>query len=204
MLDKVKHAAATALDAAAGLVGVRVGEEPAFEVVGRVNAVEIRRYAPRLVAETEAEGEEGEARDIGFRRLAGYIFGANAGEARIAMTAPVAQEGTRIAMTAPVAQEGTAGGHVIRFFLPAALRDPPAPRDPTVRIVALPAETFAVLRFSGSTAEAAVEAGRERLLAALEGSGWVAEGWPAAWFYDPPWTPPPLRRNEVAVRVTPA
>jgi hypothetical protein len=203
MLDKVRHAVATAVDAAAGLVGVRVGEEPAHDVLGWAGEAEIRRYAPRLVAETTAAGEEGAARDEGFRRLAGYIFGANAGDARIAMTAPVVQEGTRIAMTAPVAQVAGPAGWTIRFFLPAALRDPPAPRDPAVRIAELPAATFAVLRFAGSTGTEAVAAARARLLAALEPSSWTPAGEPAAWFYDPPWTPPPLRRNEVAVPVAP-
>jgi hypothetical protein len=115
----------------------------------------------------------------------------------------VAQEGTRIAMTAPVAQSAAPEGYVIRFFLPAALRDPPAPRDPAVRIAELPAATMAVLRFSGSTAPEAVAAARARLLRILERSAWVVAGEPAAWFYDPPWTPPPLRRNEVAVPVVP-
>jgi hypothetical protein len=203
MLDKVKHAVATAVDAAAGLVGVRLSEEPGYEVLGRAGEAEIRRYGARRVAETEAAGAEGEARDEGFRRLADYIFGRNAGEARIAMTAPVAQEGagTRIPMTAPVAQSGGPGAYVIRFFLPASLATPPAPLDPAVRIAELPEETFAALRFSGATDASAVAAAKLRLRESLEGSGWEAEAEPVAWFYDPPWTPPPLRRTEVAVPV---
>lgn len=188
MFDKVRHAVTTAVDAAAGLVGVRLGEEPGYEAVGRAGEAEIRRYGPRRVAETTASGAEEEARDEGFRRLADYIFGRNAGEARIAMTAPVAQP-------------GGPGGHVIRFFLPAALTAPPSPLDPEVRIAELPAETLAVLRFSGATDAAAVAAARARLHDALAGSGWQAQGEPVAWFYDPPWTPPPLRRTEVAVAV---
>jgi hypothetical protein len=58
MFDKVRHAVATALDAAAGLVGLRVGEEPAYEVVGRAAAAEIRRYGARLVAETSVAGAQ--------------------------------------------------------------------------------------------------------------------------------------------------
>ena len=34
------------------------------------------------------------------------------------------------------------------------------------------------------------------------GVGIFSGGDPVVWFYDPPWTLPPLRRNEVAVRVT--
>lgn len=95
--------------------GIRGGtEEPRHSTVERLGDVEIRRYAPRLAAETTVPGDAYAARGEGFRRLAGYIFGGNAGRRRIDMTAPVAQAGAqpgeRIAMTAPVAQaQGEAG-----------------------------------------------------------------------------------------------
>lgn len=143
------------------------------------------------------------ARSEGFSRLAGYIFGGNAGASRIAMTAPVSQQGTRIAMTAPVAQAQGAQGQSIRFFLPSALRDPPAPKDARVRIVEVPGETVAVYRFTGSIAPDAIAAARARLLAALPATRWVPAGEPVTWFYDPPWTIPTLRRNEIAIPVTP-
>ena len=164
----------------------------------------LRRYAPRLAAETVVPGTAEAARGEGFRRLAGYIFGGNAGGARIAMTAPVAQAdaGQQIAMTAPVAQAPAgAGGWSIRFFLPAGLTDPPAPRDARVHVVTVPAETVAVLRFSGLATEGVIASQRTRLQSLLPGSGWAASGQPVTWFYDPPWTLPPLRRNEVAVPV---
>lgn len=195
--------------------GIRSGtEEPRYSVAGRVGDVEIRRYAPRLAAETTVPGDAYDARGEGFRRLAGYIFGGNQKRARIDMTAPVAQStagasarGERIAMTAPVAQAPVAqasgdGGWVIRFFLPAALSDPPAPNDARVRIVPVPEQTMAVLRFSGTAGEDVVASRRAALLAALSSTAWHPAGEPVTWFYDPPWTLPPLRRNEVAVPVT--
>lgn len=186
--------------------GIRSGtEEPRYTTVERLGSVEVRRYAPRLAAETTVPGDAYNARGEGFRRLAGYIFGGNAGRRRIDMTAPVAQAsaqpGERIAMTAPVAQAPGEGGWVIRFFLPAALTDPPAPNDARVRIVPVPEETVAVLRFSGTATEAAVAERTKALTAALSTSPWRPAGEPVAWFYDPPWTLPPLRRNEVAVPV---
>ncbi|MBU8538824.1 heme-binding protein [Roseomonas tokyonensis] len=189
------------------MVGVRSGtEEPAFDLWEQANGLEIRRYAPRLAAETEVAADEAASREQGFRLLAGYIFGGNRGAVRIAMTAPVAQEAVspqpvRIAMTAPVAQSATASGYRIRFFLPAALRDPPVPEDPRVRVVEVPAETVAVLRFSGSTSPQSVADATARLRAALGDTTWQAKGPATAWFYDPPWTIPALRRNEVAVPV---
>ncbi|PWS37699.1 heme-binding protein [Falsiroseomonas bella] len=204
MLDRLATIASTLLLSACSVVGVRSGtEEPRFDALGTEAGLEIRRYAPRLAAETTVSADEAAARNEGFSRLARYIFGANQGSAKIAMTAPVAQEPTRIAMTAPVAQQATADGYRIRFFLPAALRDPPAPDDPRVTIAEVPGETVAVLRFSGVPNPDAVAEARAQLLATLPRTRWTASGDPVAWFYDPPWTIPALRRNEVAVPVSP-
>ncbi len=191
--------------------GIRGGtEEPKYATVARLGNVEIRRYAPRLAAETTVPGDAYNARGEGFRRLAGYIFGGNAGRRRIDMTAPVAQSsapGARIAMTAPVSQAPVAqasgeGGWVVRFFLPAALTDPPTPNDARVRVVPVPEETMAVLRFSGTAGADTVAERTKTLVSALSRSPWRPAGEPVAWFYDPPWTLPPLRRNEVAVPVS--
>lgn len=195
------------LGAACSVVGIRSGtEEPRHEVVERIGpgGVEIRRYEARQAAETDVAGDAAAARSEGFTRLAGYIFGGNQGRVRIEMTAPVAQSaasGERIAMTAPVAQAEAPGGWVIRFFLPASLVAPPRPNDERVRIVAVPEETVAVVRFSGLPSDAAVATHRAALLATVSGSRWRAVAEPVSWFYDPPWTLPPLRRNEVAVLV---
>lgn len=196
--------------AGCSVVGIRSGtEEPKYTTVAQVGAVEIRAYAPRIAAETVLDADEEAARSAGFRRIAAYIFGANAGSAKIAMTAPVAQQsadaGAQIAMTAPVAQSRDAAGRwVVRFFMPAeyTLASLPQPNDSQVRLVEVPAETMAVLRFSGIPGTSMVSTKRAALLAVLDGTAWVAQGQPVAWFYDPPWTLPPFRRNEVAVAVT--
>ncbi len=177
----------TLLLSACSVVGIRSGtEEPRYDVIERLGDAELRAYAPRLAAETTVPGTAEAARGEGFRRLAGYIFG-----------------GQQIAMTAPVSQAPAgAAGWSIRFFLPAGLSDPPAPRDARVQIVTVPAETMAVLRFPGIAGDAAIAAQRTRLLALLAPTAWAPAGPPVTWFYDPPWTLPPLRRNEVAVPVS--
>lgn len=91
-LNGLALAAAAAVASACTVVGVRRTEEPGFTVLGLVNGTEIRRYGPRLAAEvTVVTPDEVAARNAGFRPLARYIFGANEGSARIAMTIPVAQ-----------------------------------------------------------------------------------------------------------------
>ncbi|WP_426051252.1 SOUL family heme-binding protein [Brevundimonas sp. SL161] len=202
---------AALMTTACSTVGVRSGtEEPAYQSVATVGEIDIRLYGERIAAQTEVTGNSDAARNQGFRRLAGYIFGGNAQRASIAMTAPVSQAGTggsqTIAMTAPVAQTPSGVDRwTIQFFMPAAyaMAELPIPNDPTVELVVVPAETYAVVRFSGVGSVRAVETHKAQLLAGLAGSGWTVLGEPVVWFYDPPWTLPPMRRNEVAIRVEP-
>jgi hypothetical protein len=194
--------------AGCSVVGIRSGtEEPGYKVVATVDAVQIRQYAPRLAASVTVQGDEISARSAGFRRLARFIFGANTADSSISMTAPVAQSAAaKIAMTAPVAQTAAPGGSwTISFFMPAkyTLATLPKPKDPGIRIYEVPGATYAVVRFSGIPGTAPVAAARARLYAGLDGSNWVPEGVPEDWFYDPPWTLPFARRNEVAVVVRP-
>jgi len=194
-------------------------EEPLYEVVDRIGEVEIRAYAPQVVAETEVEGDYDRASRVAFRRLAGYIFGGNrapgGGSAEIAMTAPVGMrpaadgEGERIAMTAPVgmrsAGAGAAAGGPWRmtFAMPRrwTLATLPEPLDAAVRLRTVPERRMAVLRFSGLWSAERFAAKEEALRAALEASGWRPEGGSESMRYDPPWTPWFLRRNEVQIPV---
>ncbi len=197
-------------EAGGSVFGIRHGvEEPRYDAQSLAPDVEIRHYGSRIAAETVIAGSEESARNNGFRRLARYIFGANRGKAKIAMTAPVAQEastrGEKIAMTAPVSQTAFEERWVIRFFMPAkkTLESLPGPDDPEVRLVTVPAETIAVIRFSGRASHRALTSQTDRLIRALQENGLQAIGTLAAWFYDPPWTVPMLRRNEIAVPVVP-
>lgn len=184
-------------------------EEPAFTIVGKVSAVEIRQYADRLAADVVVGGDEEGARNEGFRLLADFIFGNNTARTSIAMTAPVSQQAARsenIAMTAPVAQSrDSAGKWRVRFFMPSKYTRAtlPKPNNPAVQIVEVPGETIAVLRFSNSRSAEAVAEKTILLLRDLVPSKWAPSGQPFAWFYDPPWTLPFFRRNEVAVAVRP-
>lgn len=195
MLRKIASGTVQFVEGLGGIFGVRIGtEEPFFVQEDSLGEVEIRRYGPRIAAQTGVSGDGEEARRAGFRRLAGYIFGGN-------------QRQTTIAMTAPVAQSNIGGTRdsVIRFYLPSkwSLETLPEPDDGAVTVVEVPAQRFAVLRFSGDRSRTAVTAKTAELLAALHGSGYTTDGPPVAWFYDPPWTLPFRRRNEVAVPLSP-
>ena len=141
--------------------------------------------------------------------LAGYIFGGNTTKTSIDMTAPVARSSSSqsIDMTAPVGQSRAIDGRWrIRFFMPTkyTLDTLPVPNDKAVEIVTVPQESIAVLRYSGSTGANAVHEAERRLMQIVATDPKLhPSGEPFTWFYDPPWTLPPLRRNEAAVVIQP-
>ena len=209
MLQSVLHFLSSVVFGITSVFGGTSGiEQPHYEVIQRIgDRIEIRRYRERIAAETAvAAGASENARSEAFRRIAGYIFGANTGRRKIDMTAPVEinTTGAQIAMTAPV--EVKSGDHalVMRFLMPAAYgrADLPEPSNSRVRLVEMPAATVAVLRFSGSTADSAVSAHAAELMNALQTTEWKVAGPPSALFYNPPWTIPFLRTNEVVLPVS--
>jgi SOUL heme-binding protein len=180
-------------------LGRRV-EEPAYTIELRDGLFEIRRYAPRVVAETRVTGARDDAASEGFRRVAGYIFGANHRGQKIAMTAPVTQRrGEKIAMTAPVSQRADAAGWIVAFTMPSthALASLPTPNDARVTLREVPAERVAVVRFADASDDDAVRTQTEALTQWLSAKGLRARDDAELNRYDPPWTLPFLRRNEV-------
>jgi hypothetical protein len=199
-------------ESALSIFGLRgIYEQPRYAVVERLGGgAEVRRYAARLAAETSVDAANArDGRNRAFGLLAGYIFGANRERAEIAMTSPVDTSRSReIAMTSPVETAGLGEGpgrYTQRFYLPTRLTAAmaPVPNDPRVRILEVPEEMVAALRFGGLAGDSVVAARRRELMDALAGSRWAAAGEVATLFYDPPFTIPLLRRNEVAVRVSP-
>ena len=162
------------------MFGIRLYEEPRYDVINRVSDnVEIRRYGPRLAAEVELPAAGKAGRDEAFRLLFAYIAGANqtsgSGNAMIAMTTPVeVRDSKLLAMTTPVQASEASGMVRMQFFLPAkySMDKAPKPRDPRVRLVAVPGETIAALRFSGSGAYFAQR--QSELIGKLAGIGMAA------------------------------
>lgn len=185
-------------------------EQPEFEVLYRNDELEYRRYAGYVVAETEvvAVADYNEAANEGFRRLFDYISGANSGQRKIAMTAPVQQvstavEGDKIAMTAPVQQVSTATGWRVAFMLPSlyTLEDAPPPTDSRVYLRQVPARVMAVWRYSGRWTQNNFEKHKALLLEQLQLEGVSPVAPPESAVYNPPFMPPFMRRNEIMVEV---
>lgn len=176
-------------------------EEPDFQVVQRLDAVEIRQYAPYVVAEVTVSGPADSAGNRAFPLLAGYIFGKNKGERKMAMTAPVTQTPApvKMAMTAPVTQAPVAEGYLVQFVLPkgVTLETAPEPLDSRVTIREVPAQRVAAITFSGFWSQDNYQRHLGQLTSGLTAAGLRWKGEPVYSRYDAPWTPWFMRRNEV-------
>jgi hypothetical protein len=167
-------------------------EQPEYEILETIGDLEIRKYQPHNIARTLVSGEFTEVANGGFRRLAGYIFGSNQAEQKIAMTAPVAQIPTE------------AGDYWLTFSMPTEhdFKELPDPADSRVELLQVPAKTIAVLAYRGSWSEKRYRKHEQAMQQTLESSGdWEVIGLPSWFRYDPPVMPWFLRRNEVAVEV---
>jgi len=180
-------------------------EEPDYEVIRTFDNVELRQYAPYVVAEVVLDASAEDAGNQAFPILAGYIFGKNKGEKKFAMTAPVTQTAApvRMDMTAPVTQAAVADGTQVQFVLPkgVTLATAPEPIDPRVQLRLVPASTWAVIRYSGTWSQANYLEHLVELKAALQAAGVATQGEPVLARYNAPFTPWFMRRNEIWLAV---
>lgn len=207
----IKIAATVVLSLTVGacsFVGVRDAyQQLPYTVVEELgDAVEIRRYAPRLVAEVTVDSPDADkGTSEAFGLLFDYITGDNAPNTKIEMTSPVAVTGagTEIEMTTPVETAVAGDSMTMRFFLPPSFSETtvPQPTNSRVKIVILPEQTIAALGYSGfrdarrATKKIAV------LREILATNAWRPAGDATSYYYDPPWTLPWFRRNEAIVPV---
>jgi len=179
-------------------------EEPKYTVLLKEDVLELRQYAALIVAETAVSGDMDSASSQGFRAIADFIFGNN--------KAPGQNTSAKIAMTAPVTVQPRANDNSMReardwriqFVMPAnyTMATLPKPNNLAVQLREVPAQRFAVLRYSGLNTESKVEDKTNELLAWVKSKNWQMVGSPQLSRYDPPWTLPMWRRNELRVEVT--
>ena len=168
-----------------GCKATRAGYESApYKVVRSAGKFELRDYPALTVVETPMANPNGS--DGSFRRLFRFITGAN-------------EEKQKIAMTTPVFMSGSSSNPTMAFVLPAKLKTAtvPKPADGALTVRELPAGRFAVLRFSGRQNAKNETETLARLKSWLERERLPALSGPVYGYFDPPWTPAFLRRNEV-------
>jgi hypothetical protein len=207
MLSNILYYIILMFESVIGIFGLRLYEEPSYVVMQRLeNNIEIRRYPERLAAEVELSANNKDKLDEAFRLLFAYIAGANhnarLGSSKIERTAPVQTDvSEKIAMTVPIEVSENPKTIKMRFYLPAKFNvaNTPDPIDKRVRIVSVPVEVVATLRYAGNNDRS--DSRQSELIKSLHGTQWRPSGAPYWLSYDPPFTIPFLRRNEVAVTV---
>jgi hypothetical protein len=201
-----------------GMESAMAIEEPHYDVIVSQAPFELRHYAPTLIAETVVSGDLDAASNKGFRLIADYIFGNNLAvgtdqAAKIAMTAPVTAQpqSSKIAMTAPVTSEPLSGDTTIagatqwriHFVMPSqyTLATIPKPNNSAVTLRELPRKYMVVHRYSGFNSLARVQEKTNETGAWAKQQNLQVIGTPQLSRYDPPWTLPMFRRNEIMVEV---
>ena len=179
-------------------------EQPSYNVVFSADGIEYRQYEPYLVAETLMEDitSYSAAGNEGFRRLFRYISGANDGNSKISMTAPVAQApawGEKIDMTGSLTQTLSTQGWSLAFMLPSKydLDTAPQPTDRRVRIKSVPARTVAVLRYNGRWTKSNRAAAEIDLRKKLADANVEIIGAVDSAMFNSPFMLPLFRRNEI-------
>jgi hypothetical protein len=168
-------------------------EQPNYKVIDTLpGGIEIRQYESRTFASSRVDGTGMESRRQGFRLLFNYITGENSSEEEISMTIPVATE---------IKDKE----HVMQFFLPSEYdaASAPAPKNPNVSIGTIAPRVEAALEYTGSQSVQRAEMHAFLMKNALNDSNWQSKGDIRSMFYNPPFSIPFLRRNEVIVEVTP-
>ena len=189
-------------------------EEPNYTVLSQMDDFELRRYDKQLVAQTLVSGDQDSASREGFKVLADYIFGNNTaatgGSSKISMTAPVTMqpnnkksdgESQKIAMTAPVSMQQDDGKWRVQFTMPSkyTMQTLPKPNNPNITITEVPAQTYGVIKFSGLAGSKKLATKTEELQSWMQTQNLTITGEPELARYNPPWTLPFLRRNEVMI-----
>ena len=173
-----------------GVFGMHNYEEPQYKVLIHEQNMEIREYSSRILAQVNQKGSYKETSNSSFRKLAAYIFVEN-------------QKSIKMKMTAPVLQEPKESGWIMSFVLPQNYdaKTLPLPLDNTVSIAERPPQVFAVLKFSGFVTESKMKNLEKELKEWIVSKGYTFEDTVVTARYDPPWTIPFLRRNEIQLRV---
>ncbi|MEO1167104.1 MAG: heme-binding protein [Pseudomonadota bacterium] len=184
-------AGTAAVAAAAYYLNERNSEKPEYDLLVEEGRFALRAYPAMMIAETVQHGGRETALGNGFRVLADYIFARSRPGEKIAMTSPVLSDRT---------EEGE--GWRTRFVMPRKLRKTELPEpSPGVELAEQPARKIAAIRFSGS-ADDAMLAENEAILREWMAANSLEPDGPAEYaFYNSPFIPGPLRRNEVLIPV---
>ena len=165
-------------------------EKPKYKILSLNNNIELRQYDSIFIAEVVVEGQRKDAINKGFKILANYIFGGNS-------------DNLKIEMTAPVKQQKTNNGWRISFSMPEKynLDSLPIPKNKAVQLKRITNKKFATISFSGFNSDENITLNENLLKNYLIKNKMVSNNFPIYAFYNPPWTLPMFRRNEIMFEI---
>jgi effector-binding domain-containing protein len=187
---------------------VMATEEPDFKIISEEGDFQIREYDPKIISQVEVVGDFEEASSKGFKLLADYIFGNNLLDGvskKISMTTPVEMSplADNLLMTSSIMDNQINNKWSINFVMPQeySLDTLPKPNNSQVKIIKVPKEKYAVIVFSGLVRESSYAEKVKLLSNYLEENGLKQQSAIKIARYNPPWTLPFFRRNELMVRI---
>jgi hypothetical protein len=187
---------------------VMATEEPEFTLISQENAIEVREYKPKIIARVEVEGDFDDASSKGFKLLADYIFGNNLlnGESqKISMTAPVEMTplAEDIVMTSAIMKGEANHKWQVNFVMPKEykLDSLPRPNNEQVKIIEIPKEKYAVIVFSGLVRDSSYTEKAQLLNDFIMTNNMTQLEAIKIARYNPPWTLPFFRRNELMAKI---
>jgi diaminopimelate epimerase len=194
------------LTSSCSLFGLQSEESPNYKVLIKEGAFEVREYSPYIVAETTVQGSYSDHSGNAFRILAGYIFGKNKAQQKVSMTSPVQveQESMQIAMTSPVKMNQSSDSFTMRFSMPSKYQidDLPKPVDNRIKFKKVNAKIIASHRFSWLSSKDKNDKKFSELKSWLKRhKQYRLSGNYSYAGYNPPWTLPFFRRNEVHIQL---
>lgn len=186
--------------------GVNSGDTLSYRTLYEDKTYEIREYAPYLVAQVSISQDKKDKSSEAFRMLAGFIFGKNKTQNSISMTSPVVEkDSTKISMTSPVKEFNESDGYTMQFIMPKkfTLSTLPIPLNKKIQIKEVKAHTVAVLKYTWTNSLEKKQKNKEKLLKWIKTDKKYSQKG-AAYFasYNPPWTIPFLKTNEVLIPIT--
>lgn len=179
-------------------------ETPSYKVIQSKGKIEIREFDPMVIAEVQVVGRRKDAISSGFKLLADYIFGNNISQENIDTTATIQQPASeKIAMTAPVQQQLANDSWLVSFVMPSEynLEDLPKPKNIEVKLKNVPVKRFVTIQFSGTSSDENLAKHKKLLVEFIKNNSISVTGTSKYAFYNPPWTLPVMRRNEVMFEV---
>jgi hypothetical protein len=176
-------------------------EQPRYDILKEQNNIQLRKYNEMIVAQVEVIGGRKEAIKEGFNILADYILGGNEEKKSLNMTAPVMQQlvSGRVISKDVKSKNKEAKVWQVRFVMPSSFKldELPKPHNENIKFIKVTSHKSLVVTFSGMVSDSNISSHIGDLKAYAKANKIKLLGEPIIAFYNPPWTLPFLRKNEV-------